>query len=145
MAEAQGRLGATVAELWLHRKNSGERGLGGQEGLGANRGVFHVAGERVMEVGGRWRSSLVTRAKQERGRGGLAKGASERGEVGEQGAGFKSDAGARTWPENARSWACPRRGIMGGRLRMTNRWARRDREIERAGAGKRNDADRSTA
>jgi hypothetical protein len=39
-AETQGRLGATVAELWLHRKNSGEHGPGRLEGLGANRGVF---------------------------------------------------------------------------------------------------------
>jgi hypothetical protein len=37
---AQGHDGATVAELWLHRKNSCERGPGGLEGLGANLGVF---------------------------------------------------------------------------------------------------------
>jgi hypothetical protein len=62
--------------------------------------------ERATDVGGQWRSSLVTRAEQERGRGGLAEGASERGEVGEQGTNFKRDAGMRTWP---------------GRLWMTNR------------------------
>jgi hypothetical protein len=71
----------------------------------------------------------------------LAEGANERGEVGEQGTGLKRGADARTWPENARSWARPRRGIVGGRLGMADRWARRDRE--RAGAGKRNGADRS--
>jgi hypothetical protein len=60
----------------------------------------------------------------------LAEGASERGEVGKHGAGFKRDAGARTWPENVRSWARPRRGIVGGRLWMTNRWARRDKDRE---------------
>jgi hypothetical protein len=72
----------------------------------------------------------------------LAEGTSERGEVGEQGAGLKRDAGARTWSENARSWARPRRGIVGRRLWMTDRWARWDRERERAGAGKRNGAER---
>jgi hypothetical protein len=86
--------------------------------------------ERATDVGGRWRSSLVTRAERERGRGGLAEGASERGEVGEQGARFKRDAGARTWPKNMRSWARPRQGIVGGRLGMTDRWARWDRERE---------------
>jgi hypothetical protein len=40
-----GRLGATVAELRLHRKNSGEHGLGGPEGLGENRGTFQVAAD----------------------------------------------------------------------------------------------------
>jgi hypothetical protein len=58
----------------------------------------------------------------------LADGAGERGEVGEQG------AGARTWPENAQTWARPRRGIMGERLGTADRWGRRDREgSERAG------------
>jgi hypothetical protein len=62
--------------------------------------------------------------------------------VGEQGVGLKRGAGTSTWPENARTWARPRRRIMGGRLGMTDRWARQDRE--RAGTGKRNGADRST-
>jgi hypothetical protein len=35
----QGRLGSTVAKLRLHGENSGERGLGELEVLGANRGV----------------------------------------------------------------------------------------------------------
>jgi hypothetical protein len=61
----------------------------------------------------------------------LAEGASERGEVGEQGAGLKRDADTRTWPRNTRSWAPPWRGIVGGRLGMTDRWARWDRERER--------------
>jgi hypothetical protein len=46
----------------------------------------------------------------------LAEGASKRGEVGEQGARLKRGAGARTRPENARTWARPRRGIVGKRL-----------------------------
>jgi hypothetical protein len=56
---AQGRDGATVAKLWLHRKNSDERG---PEGLGANRGVFQVAGDRVELTGANdvARSSTMT-------------------------------------------------------------------------------------
>jgi hypothetical protein len=44
--------------------------------------------------------------------------------------GVKRGAGARTWPENARSWAHPRREIVGERLEMADRWGRRDRERE---------------
>jgi hypothetical protein len=62
----------------------------------------------------------------------LSEGANERGEVGEQGAGLKQGTSARTWPENAQSWARPRRGIVGGRLGTIDSWARRDRERERA-------------
>jgi hypothetical protein len=58
----------------------------------------------------------VGRAR-ERGREGLAEGANERGEVGEQGAGLKRGAGAGTWPENARTWARPRRGDRGQEVR----------------------------
>jgi hypothetical protein len=57
------------------------------------------------------------RAKRERERGGSAEGANERGEVGEQGTGLKRGAGARTWLENARSWARPRRGDRGRKVR----------------------------
>jgi hypothetical protein len=52
----------------------------------------------------------------------LAEGASERGEVGEQGVGLKRGAGAGTWPENARTWARPRRGIVGEMLGTADRW-----------------------
>jgi hypothetical protein len=48
---AQGHDGATVVELRLHRRNSGEHGPGGLEGLGANRGVFQVAGDRAELTG----------------------------------------------------------------------------------------------
>jgi hypothetical protein len=51
MTEAQGRLEAMVAELWLHRKNSNECGPGGLEGLGVNRGVFQVPGDRAELTG----------------------------------------------------------------------------------------------
>jgi hypothetical protein len=77
-----------VEELWLHWRNSGERGLGGLEGLGANRGVFHVVGdraeltgatdaaesstttvERAADFGGQWRGSGHARRARERARG----------------------------------------------------------------------------
>jgi hypothetical protein len=82
---AQGRDGATVAELRLHRKNSGERGPGRLEGLGAIRGVFQVVGdraeltratdtagsstvtmERAEDVGGRWQGSCCAHRARER-------------------------------------------------------------------------------
>jgi hypothetical protein len=72
-----------------------------------------VAAEQAAVEGGRWRSSLHAWAERERGREGFAEGANERGEVGEQG------TGARTLPENARTWAHPRRAIVGGRLRTS--------------------------
>jgi hypothetical protein len=42
-----------------------------------------VAAERAAVDGGRWQSSLLTWVERERGQGGLAEGANERGEVGE--------------------------------------------------------------
>jgi hypothetical protein len=51
-------------------------------------------------------SARVGRAR-ERGRASLAEGANGRGEVGKQGTMFKRGAGARTWPENAWTWARP--------------------------------------
>jgi hypothetical protein len=72
-----------------------------------------VTAERAAADGGRWRSSLLAWAERERGLGGLAEGANERGEVGEQGAGLKRGTSARTWLENARSWARPWRGDRG--------------------------------
>jgi hypothetical protein len=77
-----------VAELRLQRKNSSERGLGGLEGLGANRGVFQVASDRseltgtthaagsstatveqTADVGGRWRGFGRARRVRKRERG----------------------------------------------------------------------------
>jgi hypothetical protein len=49
--EAQGLDGATVAELRLHMRNSGERVLGGPEGLGVNQRVFQVAGDSAELTG----------------------------------------------------------------------------------------------
>jgi hypothetical protein len=60
-----------------------------------------------------------THGQSEREREGWEEGANERGEVDEQGVGLKRDVGAQTWPENARTWARPRRGIVGGRLRTS--------------------------
>jgi hypothetical protein len=53
---------------------------------------------------------------RERGRESWAEGVNERGEVGEQGAGLKRGAGARTWSENARSWTRPRWGDRGWKV-----------------------------
>jgi hypothetical protein len=52
---------------------------------------------------GRWRSSLVALVERE----GLAEGASERGKVGERGAGLKGGKDVQRWLEIARSWARP--------------------------------------
>jgi hypothetical protein len=86
-----------VAELRLHRKNSGEHGPGEPEGLGANRGAFQVAGDRAeltgatdaVDVSEPRRNCLGARAGGERGRECWVEGANERGGVGERGAGSK--------------------------------------------------------
>jgi hypothetical protein len=70
-----------------------------------------VAAEQAAIDGGLWRSSLHAWAERERGREGLAEGANERGEVGEQG------AGVGTLPENERSWVHPRWGDRGREVR----------------------------
>jgi hypothetical protein len=70
--------------------------------------------------GGRQRAVVeVSRgqSERERERESWAEDTSGRGEVGEQGAGFKRGAGARLWPENARTWARPRRGDRGREVR----------------------------
>jgi hypothetical protein len=87
-----------VVELRLHRKNSGECGPGGLDGLGANRGAFQLAGdraeltgatngagsptmtvERVAGVGEQRRNYLVARTGRERGRESSAEDANEQG------------------------------------------------------------------
>jgi hypothetical protein len=47
----------------------------------------------------------------------LAEGTNEGGEVGEKGAGLKRGTGARTWPENPRSWVRPWRRDRGQEVR----------------------------
>jgi hypothetical protein len=69
-----------------------------------------VTAERAAVDNGWWRSSLLAWAERERGRGGLARGINERGEVGEQGVGLKRGTIARTW-------ACPQRGDHGREVR----------------------------
>jgi hypothetical protein len=59
---------------------------------------------------------VVARRARERGREGPAEGPSERGKVGERDTGLKRGGNVKRWPEIARSWARPRRGIVGGRL-----------------------------
>jgi hypothetical protein len=79
------------------------------------------------------------RAKRERGRGSWAEGANERGEVCKQGVGLKRGAGARMWPENARSWVRPRRGDRGREVRdvLTGGDGRSEREREGTGGKER--------
>jgi hypothetical protein len=103
-----------------------------------------AATEQAVGVGGRWWSSRFAQAERERGRGSWAEGANERGKVGEQGAGLKRVAGARTWPENARSWARPRRGDCGREVRdrLTGGDGGTKRERER-GCARENGADKT--
>jgi hypothetical protein len=79
----------------------------------------------------------LRRQSEREGRGSWAEGANERGEVGEQGAGLKRGAGARTWPENARSWARPRRGDCGREVRDRLTGGDGGTERERTGARER--------
>jgi hypothetical protein len=100
-----------------------------------------VATEQAVGVGGRWWSSLFAWAERERGRESWAEGTNERGEVGEQGAGLKSGTGARTWPENARSWTCPWQGDRGRDVRDGLTGGDDGTEREGAGARDGNNAD----
>jgi hypothetical protein len=121
-----------VAELWLHRGNSGERGPDRLEGLGAKRGVFQVAMdsveltgatnavgsstatvERAGGVGRRWWGSGRVRRVRERARGfgrvregerggGRAGREAQKGRGGADVAGERAVVGAST---AGRSWA----------------------------------------
>jgi hypothetical protein len=146
-AEAQGRLRAMVAELRLHMKNSDEGGPGGPEGMGANRGVFQVAGDRAeltgatdvagsptaiveqtVDVGERQQNCLGAHAGRVRGRECSAEGANEQGEVGERGAGSKQ-ARACGGGRGLRGRGHVHGGGMGGRLgTRTDGWGPRDTE-----------------
>jgi hypothetical protein len=75
-------------------------------------------------------------AERERGRESWVGGANRRGEVGEQ------VAGARSWPENARSWARPRRGDRGREVRDALTGGVSGAERGKAGVGENNGADR---
>jgi hypothetical protein len=70
-------------------------------------------------------------------------GANQRGEVGEQGAGLKRGAGARTWPKNERTWASPRRRDRGREVEDELIGGDYGTHRERAGAREGNSADRS--
>jgi hypothetical protein len=159
---AQGRDGATVAELRLHKNYSGECGPDRPERGRAHRRVSREAnGKAKLTVAldgpraqrrprnRRWTSagggggSRFACVERERGRESWAEGANGRGEVGEQGAWFKRGAGARSWPENARSWARPRRGDHGREVRNALTSGTGGAERGKAGAGKSNGVDRS--
>jgi hypothetical protein len=113
-----------VADSGYARKCSGEHGPDETERERAHRRVSRVAdgkakltvaldGARAQRwpLNRRWASAgsggaRFARAERERGRGSWVEGANERGEVGEQGAG--------AW---TRSWARPRRGDRGQKVR----------------------------
>jgi hypothetical protein len=134
----------------LHGENAGERGVGKLEGLGANWRVFHTADEKAELTEATdttrarrwpqnewWRSSLGTCAERERGRGCSAEGATERGRASECGGVQKRLGHVKAWPENARSWARPRRraqAIRGGRFGQVGPIGQRERTSERASA-----------
>jgi hypothetical protein len=135
--------GSTVVGLRLHGENAGERGVGKLEGLGANWRVFHTADEKAELTEATdttrarrwpqnewWRSSLGTCAERERGRGCSAEGATERGRASECGGVQKRLGHVKAWPENARSWARPRRraqAIRGRRFRQATPIGQRER------------------
>jgi hypothetical protein len=117
----------------LCKNYSGERGPGATGMERAHRRVSRVAdgkakltvawaqrrprNRRWTSVGGGGALGSRGQRERERGRGSWAEGANGRGEVGKQGVGLKRGAGARTWPENVRSWARPRRGDRGREVR----------------------------
>jgi hypothetical protein len=67
--------------------------------------------------GRRWAMAEVLGSRGQGERESWAEGSNGRGEVGEQGAGFKRGTGAWSWPKNARTWAHPRRGDRGREFR----------------------------
>jgi hypothetical protein len=109
-----------VAELRLRKNHSGECGPAKLGREAAHRRVSREADDKVkltVALDGaraqrrprnrRWTSagggggSWFAWAERERERESWAEGANGRGEVGEQGAGFKRGAGARSWPLKA--------------------------------------------
>jgi hypothetical protein len=138
MTEAQGRDGATMAELRLRKNHSGERGPAEPGREGAHQRVSREAdGKAKLTVAldgaraqrrpwnRRWTSagggggSRFVWAERERERKSWVEGGNGRGEVGEQGAGFTRGAGARLWPENTQTWVRPRWGDRGREVRDT--------------------------
>jgi hypothetical protein len=159
--EAHERGGATVAELRLCKNHSSERGLDKPERGWAYRRASRVAdGNAKLTVAldgalaqrrqwnRRWTSvgggggPRFAWAERERGQESWAEGANGRGEVGEQGMGFKRGVGARSWPENARTWARPRRGDRGREVRDMLTGGVGGAEREGPGARDSNGADR---
>jgi hypothetical protein len=142
-----GDLGSTVAELWLQGEEAGGRGLGEPKGLGANRKMSHVAGEKaeltkatgVAETQQRpqnWRwttASFTTRVQSERERERarvLGWGATERGWASECGRAPEKARVHGVWPRNTLSWAHPRwraQAVRGGWFRQAGPTEQRER------------------
>jgi hypothetical protein len=81
-----------------------------------------VTAEQARDHGEWRRNSLGTCAEQERGRGCLAEGATERGRASERGRGPEKARARGSLPGNARTWARPRcgaRAVRRGKVRQT--------------------------
>jgi hypothetical protein len=155
-------LGSTEAGLQVRKNYSGDRGPGAAGRERPHRRMSRVAdGKAKLTMAlnwarvqrrprnKRWTSASGGRALGSRGRSEReGEGAGQRAQMREgrwasRVRGSKGGAGARTWPENARSWARPWREIMGERLETADRWGRWNRERESARARERTSIDRS--
>jgi hypothetical protein len=139
--------------LRLLGKLSGERGPGKPEGLGVNRGVSRVVGDAAELTKGTSATRAERRSRNDDGLRLAATGLGWSRAQGKRGGerarlraqmsrgkwvsgawGLKGRGRAEGWPENARSWARPRRGNVGERL-GTRRWLTGGvREAERKSA-----------
>jgi hypothetical protein len=156
-------LGSTAAGLRLHKNGSGERGPGIAGMERAHQRVSRVAdGKAELAVAlygaraqqrprNRWRTSAgggkgsrfaCAERERERARE-LGRGRKWKREGGRAGRGVKRGAGARSWPENARAWARPRRGDHGREVRDTLTSGVGGAERGNGSVGESNGADRS--
>jgi hypothetical protein len=152
-AEAQGLDRATVADSGCARKHSGEHGPGAAGMERAHRRVSRVADGKAkltMALDGaqaqrrprnrRWTSAGGGRAlgscgqREREGEGAGQRAQMREGRWASRARGSKGARGARTWPENARSWARPRRGDRGREVRdrLTGGDGGTERERERS-------------
>jgi hypothetical protein len=148
MAGVRWSLESTAAGLRQCKNCSGERGPSAAGRERAHRRVSRVAdGKAKLTVAldgaraqrrprnRRWTSAggggaLGSRGQSER----EGEGAGQRAQMGEGrwASRARGSKGARTWPENVRSWARPRREIVGERLETADRWGQREKERVRA-------------
>jgi hypothetical protein len=165
MAEAQGRDGATVAELRLCKNHSGEHEPNSPERGRAHRRVSRVAdGKAKLTValdgaraqrrprnrrwtsgggGGGSRFAWAERERERERARELCRGRKWKRGGGRAGRGVQKGRGARSWSENARSWVRPRRGDRGREVRDELTGGVDGAERGKAGVGESSGADRS--